>query len=59
MNINNEIREKLIAMGASIVGFADLSVISEHNRKAFKYGNKEKVKCCINTIFVIDVVKYE
>lgn len=38
MNISNEIREKLISQGASIVGFADLSIIPEQNRREFKYG---------------------
>lgn len=38
MNISHEIREKLILRGASIVGFADLSVIPKQDRRRFNYG---------------------
>lgn len=38
MTLSEEIKEKLIEKGASIVGFADLSEIPEKNRMGFGYG---------------------
>lgn len=37
-SISEEIREKLIERGASIVGFADLTNVPEQDRKGFRYG---------------------
>ncbi len=38
MNLSEEIKEKLIEKGASIVAYADLSAIPEQNRKGYNYG---------------------
>lgn len=38
MNISEEIREKLIAKGASVVGYADLSSVPEKDRRGYRYG---------------------
>jgi epoxyqueuosine reductase len=38
MTISEEIREKLLGKGASIVGYADLSAIPEKDRKGYRYG---------------------
>ncbi|NTV89165.1 MAG: epoxyqueuosine reductase [Clostridiales bacterium] len=38
MKINEEIRERLLEKGATIVGFADLSGIEEEKRHGYQYG---------------------
>ncbi len=38
MTLSEEIREKLIEKGASVVGYADLSALPEDARRAYQYG---------------------
>ncbi len=38
MTLSEEIKEKLIGKGASVVGYADLSAIPEKSTKGYKYG---------------------